>query len=131
MTVCYARMRALCRRDNGRCRTFTCRVNSTLLRAALLAVPIMAVLGYAARAYRRSHAGWSLILSVGALCFAVVILTHVAEALHLFPAMGWGEPRSVGHYIDLSSATGGIVLLTVEFALRFRSISRLRSSSGS
>jgi hypothetical protein len=34
----------------------------------------------------------------------VVVLTHVAEALHLFPAMGWGEPDSAGHYVDLASA---------------------------
>lgn len=84
-------------------------MNHTLMRASLLAVPIIAVLGYAATTYRRRGAGWSLMLFAGALCFGVVVLTHIAEALHVFPAMGWGEPHSIGHYIDLSSAVAGAV----------------------
>ena len=28
----------------------------------------------------------------------IVVLTHVAEALHLFPSMRWGDEQSVGHY---------------------------------
>jgi len=32
-------------------------------------------------------------------CLAVVVLTHVAEALHLFPWMHWGQEHSVGHYL--------------------------------
>jgi hypothetical protein len=30
----------------------------------------------------------------------VVVLTHVAEKLDLFPVMGWGLPDSPGHYLD-------------------------------
>jgi hypothetical protein len=43
----------------------------------------------------------------------VVVLTHVAERLHLFPGMGWGQPDSIGHYLDLISAILGCVLLIV------------------
>ena len=39
------------------------------------------------------------------------MLTHVAEALKLFPSMGWGESNSVGHYTDLASAALGMTLL--------------------
>jgi hypothetical protein len=100
---------------------FSYAVNPTLLRAFLLAVPITVVLGYSANAYRRSGAGWSLTLSVGAVCFGVVVLTHVTEALRLLPAMGFGEPHSIGHYIDLVSARGGVVFVVVSVLLCIRS----------
>ena len=95
-------------------------MNNTLIRASLLAVPILVMLGYAASAYRRSRAGWSLLLLGGAICFGVVVLTHVAEALHVLPMMGWGEPHSVGHYIDFSSAVGGAVFFAAGVLLRVR-----------
>ena len=47
----------------------------------------------------------------GAICQAIVVATHVAEAMHVFPAMGWGKPDSPGHYLDLTSAALGTVLL--------------------
>jgi hypothetical protein len=45
-----------------------------------------------------------LLLVLGVLCLVVVLLTHVAERLHVFPSMGWGLPNSPGHYLDLTSA---------------------------
>ena len=48
---------------------------------------------------------------VGCAFLAVVVLTHVAERLHLLSGMGWGLPRSPGHYLDLFSAISGMVLL--------------------
>ena len=53
-------------------------------------------------------------------CSVIVIVTHIAEALRLFPAMGWGEPRSIGHYVDLTSAIGGIALLALSVLVRIR-----------
>ena len=50
-------------------------------------------------------------LLFGSACFIVVVLTHVAEALHIFPSMGWGLPDSAGHYLDLVSAILGCALL--------------------
>jgi hypothetical protein len=58
-------------------------------------------------------------------CLLVVVLTHVAEALHLLPGMGWGLPNSPGHYLDLSSAISGLALLPAGFVLR-----RIGGSSG-
>jgi hypothetical protein len=54
-------------------------------------------------------------------CFAIVILTHVAERFHMFPAMGWGRPDSPGHDLDLASAVLGIGLLvagSITFAIK-------------
>jgi hypothetical protein len=54
---------------------------------------------------------WRVLQLVGAGCLVVVVLTHVAETLKLFPVMGWGLPTSPGHYLDLVSAVLGCVLL--------------------
>ena len=51
------------------------------------------------------------LLSLGFACLAVVVLSHVAEKLHLFPGMGWGLPNSPGHYLDFTSAVLGGTLL--------------------
>jgi hypothetical protein len=56
----------------------------------------------------------------------VVVLTHVAEALHIFPSMGWGLPDSAGHYLDLVSAILGCVLLALGLLM---ALSRRRSRS--
>ena len=42
---------------------------------------------------------------------AVVVLTHIAEKLNLFPVMGWGLPDSPGHYLDLITTVLGTALL--------------------
>jgi hypothetical protein len=56
----------------------------------------------------------------GTACLIMVELTHVCEAHHLFPWMGWGLKHSVGHYLDLSSAILGLTLLPVGFILQRR-----------
>jgi hypothetical protein len=49
----------------------------------------------------------------GFLFLVVVVLTHVAEKLDLFPGMRWVLPDSPGHYLDLVSAVlGGTLLIT-------------------
>jgi hypothetical protein len=42
-----------------------------------------------------------------------MVLAHIAERLHIFPAMGWGLPNSPGHYLDLTSAVLGVALSVV------------------
>jgi len=83
-------------------------MNATLVRAAIALVPGSLLL-----------AG-TLVMFLGAGCLVVVILTHFAEALRLFPAMQWGEPHSAGHYLDLTSAVTGVTLLAVGFVMRVR-----------
>ena len=61
-----------------------------------------------------------LFLLGGSACLLVMVLTHVAEALHLLPDMGWGLPNSPGHYVDLFSAVSGIVLLLLACVVRLR-----------
>ena len=60
----------------------------------------------------------SALQALGMGCFAVMALTHVFEAFSLFPALGWGQPHSAGHVIDLVAASLGVMLVTVSFLLR-------------
>ena len=51
------------------------------------------------------------LLLLGFLCLTIMVVTNVAERVHLFPGMGWGSPDSPGHYIDFVSAVLGCALL--------------------
>jgi hypothetical protein len=53
----------------------------------------------------------------GAGCLVVVVSTHVAEALHLFPWMHWGLAHSVGHYLDFWSAVLGLTSFPIGYVL--------------
>jgi hypothetical protein len=53
----------------------------------------------------------------GAGCLVVVVLTHLAEAFHLFPWMGWGLEHSAGHYLDMWSAILGLTAFPVGYLL--------------
>jgi len=60
------------------------------------------------------------LIAAGTACFGVVILTHVAESFHIFPSLGWGQPDSVGHYLDLTSAVLGFILIPLGLAKNCR-----------
>ena len=64
------------------------------------------------------------LLLFGFICLVIVVFTHVAERLHIFPGMGWGLPDSPGHYLDLVSAVLGSMLLIAGVVIGF---SRQRS----
>jgi hypothetical protein len=98
-------------------------MNPMLLRALIALVPVLVLLCGTAALYARTKSAPALVQTLGATCLIVVVLTHVCEALNLFPSMGWGTEGSVGHYIDLASAILGIALLLIGclfYALRER-----------
>jgi len=53
----------------------------------------------------------------GSRCLALVVLTHLCEALHLFPWMHWGLEHSAGHYLDLGSDVLGLTLFPLGYLL--------------
>jgi hypothetical protein len=57
----------------------------------------------------------SFLQLLGAGCLVVVVLTHLCEALHLFPWMHWGLEHSAGHYLDFWSAVSGLTLFPLGF----------------
>lgn len=92
-------------------------MNSTLLVSGCAAVPAVFLVTAAAVHFRRARRLCTTLQLVGATGFLLVVLTHVCEGLGLFPSMGWGEPHSAGHYLDLASVLTGIVTFPLGYLL--------------
>ena len=67
--------------------------------------------------FRKERSAWSLLQVLGSGCIVVVVLTHVSEALQLFPWMRWGLENSPGHYLDLSNAVLGFTFFPMGYLL--------------
>jgi hypothetical protein len=72
----------------------------------VLLICFASVLGFLKRRNRAAT-----VQLVGSGLLLVMVLTHVAEHFRLLMAMRWGSPDSIGHYLDLVSAVGGVCLL--------------------
>ena len=92
-------------------------MNGALLKALVLSVPVGALLAFSIVVFARGRTLPSFVQLFGAGCLLVVVLTHVCEALQLFPSMRWGDAHSAGHYLDLSSAILGLTLVPIGFVL--------------
>ena len=92
-------------------------MNMILVKALVLLVPAGLLFSYSVVLFRRK-ASWSALQLIGATCLVIVVLTHVCEALRLFPWMHWGAKHSPGHYLDLSSAVFGLTLFPAAYLFR-------------
>ena len=81
-------------------------------------IPVAILLAWSVAVLIKGRTLGSVLQLLGAACLLVVVLTHIAEALHLFLFMNWGDEHSAGHYLDLSSAILGITLFPLGFLLR-------------
>ncbi len=93
-------------------------MNATLAKALAAMVPTSILFVGAVLLFLREKILGSFLQLVGAGCLVVVVLTHLAEALYLFPWMHWGEEHSVGHYLDLGGAVLGLILFPVGYLLQ-------------
>jgi hypothetical protein len=92
-------------------------MNATLFKALVALVPAGVLFVGSLLLLRRERNLGSFLQLLGSGCVVVVVLTHVCEALHLFPWMHWGSEHSVGHYLDLWSAVLAITLFPVRYLL--------------
>ena len=95
-------------------------MSHTLLKALVALVPACLLFSASAVLLFRGKTAGSFLQTLGAGGLVVVVLTHVAEALRLFPWMHWGEKHSAGHYLDLWSAVLGLTLFPVGYLIRRR-----------
>ena len=65
-------------------------MNVTFLKALVALVPTCMLFSGSVVLFFRRKTVWSLLQLLGAGCLVVVALTHVSEALRLFPWMHWG-----------------------------------------
>jgi len=92
-------------------------MNATLLKALVAFVPAGMLFSGSAVLFLRGKSTWPFLQLLGTGFLVVVVLTHVAEALQLFPWMHWGQEHSVGHYLDLWSAVLGLTLFPVGYLM--------------
>ena len=85
------------------------------MRLIAIAALVGTIIFASAWQLKRQRIVWRFMQLVGSSFLGVVVLTHVAERFGLFPAMGWGRPNTVGHYLDLTSAALGLTLLPVGY----------------
>jgi len=89
-----------------------------LLRVIVISIPVLMALWASTLAFAKEKTLTALVQLTGALCLLLVIFAHTSEAVGFLPSMGWGQPNTAGHYIDLASAIIGVTLLTVGYLLR-------------
>ena len=78
-------------------------------------VPVCMLFAGSAVLFSRGKTVCSFLQLLGAGCLVMVVLTHVAETLRLFPWMHWGLEHSAGHYLDLGSAILGLTLFPIGY----------------
>jgi hypothetical protein len=79
---------------------------------------VFLILCASAIAFARERTASACLQLIGSVFLTIMVLTHFAEAFHLFPQMGWGLPHTAGHYIDFMSAWGGVALLALGYFRR-------------
>ncbi len=97
-------------------------MSAAVLKGLLALVAACVFLGVSLALFLTRRAVASTLQALGLLCFGVMALTHAFEVFGIFPTLGWGQPRSAGHYIDLIAALSGVVLTVAGFALRQRRV---------
>ena len=113
-------------------------MNVIFLRALVALVPTGMLLSGSLILFLRRNTIPFLLQLLGAACLVLVVLTHVSEALHLFPWMHWGLEHSAGHYLDFWSAVFALTLFPTGYllyALRYvrvegEYVMKMRSTEG-
>lgn len=93
-------------------------VNAVVVKGLLALVAACVFLGVSAALFLTRRGLGSALQALGIGCFGVMALTHVFEAFSILPALGWGQPHSVGHVVDLVAALLGVMLVTTSLLLR-------------
>lgn len=88
-----------------------------LLKALIALVPAGMLLFGSARLFRAARRLSAMLQLLGAVGLVMLVLTHICEALHLFPVMGWGAEHSPGHCLDVGSALCGFTLFPLGYLL--------------
>jgi hypothetical protein len=65
-------------------------------KGAVIGLFVAGLLGLSVVRLARAKTLSALLQLFGACCLIIVVLTHIAEALHIWPSMGWESPTASG-----------------------------------
>lgn len=86
-----------------------------LLRLIAIGIPVCLVFAASIVSFTKEKSAMALAQLVGAMFLLVVVFAHISEAFGFVASMGWGQPNSLGHYIDLASLVAGAILLPIGY----------------
>lgn len=89
-----------------------------ILKLAVISTLVVLFLGLSVSSFVRHKDLPTSLQLFGAALLLVMVFTHVAERFDLLAVMSWGRPDSMGHYLDLTSAIGGLTLLSSGTAIK-------------
>jgi hypothetical protein len=92
-------------------------MNAALLKAFVALVPASVLFSGSILLFFKERSVPSFLQLLGAGCLAVVVLTHLCEAFHVFPWMHFGREHTVGHYLDFWCAVLGLSLFPLGYLL--------------
>jgi hypothetical protein len=104
-------------------------MSPTLTKGLLALMPMFMLFSGSVVLFRRAKTIGSSLQLLGAGFLVVVVLSHICEALHLFPWMQWGVEHSAGHYLDFWSAVLGLTLFPAGYLWGSLSTTRLLRDS--
>ena len=81
----------------------------------MIGIPVCIVVGASIASFAEEKTRMALMQLVGASFLLVMIFAHVSEAFGFIPSLGWGQPNTLGHYIDLISAIAGAILFPIGY----------------
>ena len=90
-------------------------MSGVLLKALAALLPVCALLVGSILLFCRAKSFFSFLQVFGAGCLLLGVVTHVCEALRLFPSMRWGHQGSPGHYVDFWSVALGLTLFPLGY----------------
>jgi hypothetical protein len=92
-------------------------MNAAVLKGLLSLAAALVFFGVSGVLFLTRRGLYPALQALGLGCFGVMALTHVFQEFSLLDSLGWGQPHSVGHFIDLAAALLGVTLVTTSFLL--------------
>ena len=90
-------------------------MNFALIKSLAAFVPVSMLLAGSFTLVLKRKTLYASLQLVGAAALGVAVLTHVCEALRLFPVMQWGVEHGPGHYLDFCSVVLGLTLFPLGY----------------
>ncbi len=88
-------------------------MQNTIPKAFIALFFLLIIFVWSITVFQKQKSKFSLMQLSGSVLLLFVALFHSFEEFHLFTFMQWGQPHSIGHYLDFFSAILGVLFFLV------------------